>query len=49
MPKKICGVPMPQLHVDDNIVVPIFSGWACTKIFDYLGWGAVDLAKVIIF
>ena len=49
MPKKICGVPMPQLHVDDNIVVPIFSGWACTKNFDYLGWGAVDLAKVIIF
>jgi dolichol kinase len=51
MPKKICGVPMPQLHVDDNVVVPIFSGYACTKIFDYLGWGAagVDLAKLIVF
>jgi dolichol kinase len=50
MPKKICGVPMLPLHVDDNIVVPIFSGFACTKIFEYLGWGAagVDLARFII-
>ncbi len=50
MPKKICGVPMPRFHVDDNVVVPIFSGYACTKIFDYLGWNAgVDLAKFILF
>lgn len=52
MPKKICGVPMPPLHVDDNIVVPIFSGYACTKIFEYLGWGTgggVELAKFIVF
>ena len=52
MPKKICGVPMPPLHVDDNIVVPIFLGYACTKIFQYLGWGTgdgVELAKFIVF
>lgn len=50
MPKKICGVPMLPLHVDDNIVVPIFSAYACTKIFDYLGWGAsgVELAKYLV-
>ncbi len=50
MPKEICGVPMPVFYVDDNVVVPIFSGYACTKIFDYLGWNTgVDLAKFILF
>lgn len=50
MPKKICGIPMLPLHVDDNVVVPIFSGYACTKIFEAMGWGAgVDLAKLILF
>ena len=50
MPKKIFGVPMPALHVDDNIVVPVFSGYACTKIFKKLGWSSsVDLAGYIIF
>jgi len=50
MPKKIYGVPMPLFHVDDNVVVPIFSGYACTKIFNYLGWntGAVELAKFLV-
>jgi len=49
MPKKICGVPMLPFHVDDNVVVPIFSGWACTKIFDYLGWvQGVHLAKLLV-
>jgi dolichol kinase len=37
-PKKILGVPVPPFHVDDNFVVPIFSGYACTKIFQYLNW-----------
>jgi len=50
MPKKICGVPMLPFHVDDNVVVPIFSGWACTKIFQHLGWtGGVDLGKFLLF
>mmetsp|Transcript_28164 Transcript_28164/g.51312 ORF Transcript_28164/g.51312 Transcript_28164/m.51312 type:complete len:201 (-) Transcript_28164:268-870(-) len=31
MPKKVFGIPVPPFHVDDNFVVPIFSGWACTK------------------
>jgi len=50
MPKTICGVPMLPFHVDDNVVVPIFSGFACTKLFQHLGWSAgVDLAKFIVF
>lgn len=44
MPKKIFGVPVPPFHVDDNVVVPILSGYACTKIFESLGWTSVDLA-----
>lgn len=49
IPKKICGVPMLPFHVDDNVVVPIFSGWACTKIFQNLGWtNGVDLAKFLV-
>jgi len=49
MPKKILNVPMPPFHVDDNVVVPIFSGFACTKIFEYIGWTGVDLARAILF
>lgn len=50
MPKKIMGVPMPRFHVDDNVVVPIVSGYACTKIFETLAWTkGVDLAKFILF
>lgn len=50
MPKKIYGVSMPPFHVDDNIVVPIFSAYACNKIFEVLGWSAgVNLARHIIF
>jgi len=50
MPKKICGVGMPPFHVDDNIVVPIFSAFACTKIFASLGWtSGVELSKLIVF
>lgn len=38
LPKKILGVRVPPFHVDDNMVVPIFSGYACMKLFDVLGW-----------
>lgn len=38
LPKKICGVRVPPLHLDDNFVVPIFSGFACSKIFQAVGW-----------
>eukprot|EP00555_Chaetoceros_dichaeta_P005051 CAMPEP_0198264848 /NCGR_PEP_ID=MMETSP1447-20131203/18074_1 /TAXON_ID=420782 /ORGANISM="Chaetoceros dichaeta, Strain CCMP1751" /LENGTH=422 /DNA_ID=CAMNT_0043953977 /DNA_START=148 /DNA_END=1416 /DNA_ORIENTATION=+ len=49
MPKKILNVPMPPFHVDDNVVVPIFSGYACTKIFQYMGWTeGVDLARFFL-
>jgi len=50
MPKKVLGIPVPPFHVDDNFVVPIFSGWACTKIFEMVGWDdGLKLAKHIIF
>jgi len=50
MPKKVLGIPVPPFHVDDNFVVPIFSGWACTKIFEIFGWDdSIELAKHIVF
>lgn len=49
MPKKVMGIPVPPFHVDDNFVVPIFAGWACTKIFEIVGWDdGLELAKHII-
>jgi hypothetical protein len=49
MPNKVCGVPMPPFHLDDNVVVPILSGYACTKIFGLLGWTeGIKLAKFLI-
>lgn len=49
MPKKVFGIPVPPFHVDDNFVVPIFSGWACTKIFQMLDWDdGLELAKHIV-
>ncbi|KAL3761409.1 hypothetical protein ACHAWU_007368 [Discostella pseudostelligera] len=50
MPKKVLGIPVPPFHLDDNFVVPIFSGWACTKIFSLMGWDdGLELAEHIIF
>ncbi|KAL3817011.1 hypothetical protein ACHAXA_002923 [Cyclostephanos tholiformis] len=50
MPKKVLGIPVPPFHVDDNFVVPICAGWACTKIFRTFGWDdEMQLAKHIIF
>jgi len=47
MPKN---VPLPPFHVDDNVVVPIFSGYACKMIFEYVGWTeGVNLAKGFLF
>jgi len=50
MPKTVCDVPMPPFHVDDNVVVPIFAGYACTKIFELLSWNqGVELGKFLLF
>jgi dolichol kinase len=38
LPKRICGVRVPPFHVDDNVVVPVVSGFACTKVFEVLSW-----------
>lgn len=49
LPKKIAGIPVPPFHVDDNFVVPIVSGFACQKTFQYLGWPTdLRLAKYIL-
>jgi len=50
MPKKVWGVPVPPLHVDDNFVVPIVSAWACEKVFATLHWkkDAVRLATFVL-
>lgn len=50
MPKRVLGMPVPPFHVDDNFVVPIFSGFACTKIFRLVGWDdGLELAKHIFY
>ena len=50
MPNKILGIRVPPFHIDDNFVVPIFSGFACTKIFDMLGWPSdLELSDYILF
>mmetsp|Transcript_36996 Transcript_36996/g.44579 ORF Transcript_36996/g.44579 Transcript_36996/m.44579 type:complete len:426 (+) Transcript_36996:103-1380(+) len=47
MPEKVCGIPVPRFHVDDNVVVPYFSGFACTKLFEALNW-SVELSRFVI-
>jgi len=37
LPKTVCGVRVPPFHLDDNIVVPILSGWACVRILAVSG------------
>lgn len=50
LPKKVWGVPVPPLHIDDNFVVPIVSAWACEKVFATLHWkkDAVRLATFML-
>jgi dolichol kinase len=48
LPKKILGVRVPPFHVDDNMVVPIFSALACTKVFDYYGIADLALSKWMV-
>jgi dolichol kinase len=49
LPKKICGIKVPPLHLDDNFVVPIVSAYACTQILGWAGWPAnLQLARWMI-
>ena len=49
LPKRVCGIRVPPFHVDDNVVVPIVSGYACTKVFQMLHWPTnLALAKYLI-
>jgi len=47
MPKKVLGVRVPPFHIDDNFVVPIFSGFACTKMFEILCWSNLELSQFL--
>ncbi len=52
LPKKVCGVSVPPFHLDDNVVVPVLSGWACVHIFRMAGIAIppaeLKLAKYLI-
>jgi dolichol kinase len=49
LPKRILGRRVPPFHVDDNFVVPIFSGFACTQVFKALGWDLnLELSKFLL-
>ena len=49
LPKKVLGVRVPPFHVDDNFVVPVFSGYACQKVFQCLAFPSnLALAKYLI-
>jgi len=52
LPKTVCGVNVPPFHLDDNIVVPILSGWACVHIFRLAGFpippAELSLAKYLV-
>ena len=41
--------PMPRFHIDDNVMVPLFAGYACTQIFRIIGWTEVHLAPWLLF
>ena len=52
LPKKVCGVPVPPFHVDDNVAIPILSAWACVHIFKVAGFpippAELTLAKYLV-
>lgn len=50
LPKKVWGVRVPPFHVDDNFVVPVVSGYACRKLFEYMKWSSeLELGKYLVF
>jgi len=50
LPKRIFGRRVPPFHVDDNFVVPVFSGFACTQVFKVLSWSQeLEFAKYLWF
>ena len=52
LPKKVLGVRVPPFHLDDNIAIPIMSGWACGQILKVAGFpippAELKLAKYLI-
>jgi dolichol kinase len=49
LPKRVLGVRVPPFHLDDNVVVPIVSGYACKHVFQVLKWSSdLALAKYLV-
>jgi len=52
LPKKIMGVRVPPFHLDDNLAIPIMSGWACGHILRFAGLpippAELTLAKYLV-
>ena len=49
LPKKVLGVRVPPFHVDDNVIVPVFSAFACQYVFRYLNFPAdLALSKFVV-
>ena len=36
MPKKVLGLKMPPLHIDDNFVIPIVTGFCASLVCKWL-------------
>jgi dolichol kinase len=49
LPKKIIGIRVPPFHLDDNMVVPIFSAYACQEIFKALQLSPIELSRWVLF
>lgn len=52
LPKKVMGIKVPPFHLDDNIAIPIMSGWACVHILRFAGLpippAELTLAKYLV-
>jgi len=46
---KVMGVRVPPFHVDDNVVVPVFAGFATTRILEVMGIEGMKLARFMVF
>merc|ERR1719164_448392 len=50
MPDELFGVKMPPFHIDDNLVVPVFTAWCVVRIFAALSLPAdVRLSNFMIW
>jgi len=49
LPEQIWGVKVPPFHLDDNLIVPVLSGFACVYILQMAGLPVdISLSKYLI-